>query len=69
VLQSAKFDPNGEYIRRWVPELRGVDPKDIHAPWEKGLKVKGYPERPIVERDKERTLRTYKLSKETQAAM
>ena len=64
VLQSVKFDPNGEYIRRWVPELRGLDAKDIHAPWKKGIKVKSYPERPIVERDKERTLQAYKLSKE-----
>lgn len=64
VLQSMKFDPNGDYIRKWVPELRGLDTKDIHAPWEKGIKVKGYPEGPIIERDKERTLRAYKLSKE-----
>lgn len=67
VLQGTKFDPNGEYVRRWVPELRALDAKDIHAPWEKGIKAKGYPERPIVERDKERTLRAYKLSKETKA--
>lgn len=66
VLQSAKFDPQGEYIRRWVPELREVDRKAIHAPWEKGIKIKGYPERPIVDRDKERTLRAYKFSKEAQ---
>ncbi len=64
ILQSAKFDPNGEYIRKWVPELRGVEAKDIHAPWEKGIKVKGYPERPIVERNKDRILRAYKISKE-----
>jgi deoxyribodipyrimidine photo-lyase len=69
VLQSKKFDPNGEYIRRWVPELRGVDAKDIHTPWEKGIQVKAYPERPIVERDKERTLQAYIFSKESQAAM
>jgi deoxyribodipyrimidine photo-lyase len=68
VLQSAKFDPNGDYIRNWIPELRDLDAKEIHAPWEKGLKVKGYPEHPIFERDKERTLRAYKLSKEMQNA-
>jgi len=48
-----------------VRELRGVDAKNIHAPWEKGIKVKGYPERPIIERNKERTLQAYKLSKES----
>ena len=62
-LQSAKFDPNGDYIRKWVPELRGVDAKDIHAPWEKGIKIKGYPEKPIIERNKERTLQAYQQSK------
>ncbi|MGZ9220908.1 MAG: cryptochrome/photolyase family protein [Anaerolineales bacterium] len=64
ILQSAKFDPNGEYIRKWLPELRNIDPKDIHAPWEKGIKVKGYPEKPMIERNKERTLRAYQFSKQ-----
>jgi deoxyribodipyrimidine photo-lyase len=63
ILQSAKFDPNGDYIRQWVHELRNVDAKDIHAPWEKEIKVNGYPERPIIERDKERTLQAYSKSK------
>ena len=32
VLQSQKFDPRGEYIRRWVPELAGLPTKFIHQP-------------------------------------
>jgi deoxyribodipyrimidine photo-lyase len=65
VLQSRKFDPSGNYIRSWIPELRELNAKRIQAPWEHGIKVKGYPERPIVERDKQRTLMAYRVSKET----
>jgi deoxyribodipyrimidine photo-lyase len=31
--QAKKFDPDGEYIRRWVAELRNVPAKRIHEPW------------------------------------
>jgi len=34
ILQSLKFDPEGEFIRRWVPELRELDNKTIHWPFE-----------------------------------
>lgn len=63
VLQSKKFDPHGDYIRKWVPELRHVPRNEIHAPWEHGIKVAGYPERPVVERDQERTMNAYRLSR------
>jgi deoxyribodipyrimidine photo-lyase len=33
VLQSRKFDPNGVYIRHFLPELAGVPDKYIHEPW------------------------------------
>jgi deoxyribodipyrimidine photo-lyase len=32
--QGEKFDPEGVYIKRWVPELRSLDAKFIHAPYD-----------------------------------
>lgn len=37
ILQGKKFDPEGEYIRRWVPELANVPRQFIHSPWEMPL--------------------------------
>ena len=54
--QSKKFDPNGEYIRHWVPELKNVKGPAIHDPTTLGKKEfakLGYP-RPIVDHDKAR---------------
>ncbi|HLP25796.1 MAG TPA: deoxyribodipyrimidine photo-lyase [Acidobacteriota bacterium] len=57
ILQGAKFDPNGDYVRRWVPELAKLPAESIHAPWEApGLELnaagvllgENYP-RPIVD--------------------
>ena len=33
VLQGEKFDKTGYYVRRWVPELAGLENKYIHQPW------------------------------------
>lgn len=33
VLQGRKFDPDGAYVRRWVPELKGLSARWIHEPW------------------------------------
>lgn len=49
VLQSKKFDPDGDYIRRWVPELKDMPINDIHEPWNAGgLLHNTYPA-PIVD--------------------
>jgi len=34
VLQGERFDPNGDYVRQWVPELARLPAKYIHKPWE-----------------------------------
>lgn len=65
LLQSEKFDPDGEYIRKWVPELKGVEGKAIHDPYGRGAgnkaKKNGYP-KPMVEHKgcRERALAAYK---------
>jgi deoxyribodipyrimidine photo-lyase len=33
ILQGKKFDPNGDYVRQWIPEIRTVPTKYIHEPW------------------------------------
>ena len=69
ILQSRKFDPQGEYIRRYVPELRDFPIEFLHAPWEapplvlQSLKGK-YPA-PIIDHAtaRDRALEAYHVSK------
>ncbi|MCX6522002.1 MAG: deoxyribodipyrimidine photo-lyase [Actinobacteria bacterium] len=58
--QSERFDPDGEYLRRWVPELRDVGGVAVHAP-DGLLRPADYPP-PIVDHAAERdeALRRYK---------
>ncbi len=42
VLQGQKFDPDGVYVRRWVPELAKLPDKFLHAPWTAPAEVRAY---------------------------
>jgi deoxyribodipyrimidine photo-lyase len=50
LTQSQRFDPQGEYIRRHVPELAGLSAREIHAPWRlpAARRPAGYP-LPVVD--------------------
>jgi deoxyribodipyrimidine photo-lyase len=52
--QAERYDPNGDYTRRWLPELTDLaNPRDAHQPWRLGettLRRLGYPA-PIVDLD------------------
>ena len=63
VLQGLKFDPDGTYVRRWVPELRDVPDAHVHAPWDAGGPA------PIVDlaAGRERALAAYKQISKTAA--
>jgi deoxyribodipyrimidine photo-lyase len=43
VLQGRRFDPAGEYVRRWISPLAGVADKQVHSPWLAEAAPKGYP--------------------------
>jgi deoxyribodipyrimidine photo-lyase len=52
VTQSKRFDPDGDYIRRWLPELRAVGAGYVHEPWRSPTPLSYIA--PIVDHDVER---------------
>jgi len=73
ILQGKRFDPEGEYIKKYIPELANVPNHYIHSPWEMPIDIqekshceigKDYPN-PIIDHNyaKQRTLRAYKMMK------
>jgi deoxyribodipyrimidine photo-lyase len=48
VVQGRKFDPDGAYVRRWVPELSNLPTEHIHTPWKLQSPPRGYPA-PLVD--------------------
>jgi len=73
VLQGEKFDPDGSYVRRYVPELANLPDRYVHRPWEapasvlkdSGLELgKGYP-RPIVDhaQARDRAMAAYRATR------
>ncbi|GMA31706.1 cryptochrome/photolyase family protein [Litorihabitans aurantiacus] len=60
VTQGLKFDPHGDYVRRWVPELGEIPGKAVHEPWKLDEQPAGYPERMVDhKRAREVTLEAY----------
>jgi deoxyribodipyrimidine photo-lyase len=53
IKQGQDYDPDGTYIRRWVPELREARGKAVHTPWTLDQRPTGYPA-PIVDHAEER---------------
>lgn len=53
VTQGLRFDPDGDYVRRYVPELRDLPGAAAHEPWKHPLLAGDYPE-PVVDHAEER---------------
>jgi deoxyribodipyrimidine photo-lyase len=58
VLQGEHYDPDGDYVRRWIPELRALPGAGAHQPWLGG--APDYPQRIVDHRmARERALEAY----------
>ncbi|MBA2696413.1 MAG: deoxyribodipyrimidine photo-lyase [Actinobacteria bacterium] len=65
VTQGERFDPSGDYVRRYLPELRHLAGKAAHQPWgaDDGY-AQGYPERIVEHKEaREEALRRYEAAR------
>jgi deoxyribodipyrimidine photo-lyase len=62
VSQGERWDPEGRYVRRWVPELAEVEPRFLQRPWEAASPPRHYP-RPIVDHAERRALALRRFEK------
>jgi deoxyribodipyrimidine photo-lyase len=79
LLQGAKFDPDGTYVRRWVPALADLPAEFVHRPWEApaatlaraGIQLGGNYPRPIVDHTEARraALAAFAALKEKRSAI
>ena len=56
VTQGERSDPDGEYVRKWVPELAGYPAHSIHGPWQKSRRNTFPARAPIVDLNRSREL-------------
>ena len=59
ILQGERFDPTGDYVKKWIPELLNIPNEFIHKPWDLNVNIKDfkigetYP-KPIVKHEEAR---------------
>ena len=63
IRQAERFDPNGDFVRRMIPELAGAEKKQLLEPWKYGG-VEGYPA-PMIDLNtaRDQTLAVWKLAR------
>lgn len=63
ITQGQKFDPDGEYIRRWVPELANIPNKYIHTPWKMPTQIQ-HKANCLIEQDYPKPIVDHKMARQ-----
>jgi deoxyribodipyrimidine photo-lyase len=68
VAQGERFDPDGAYVKRWVPELADVPADAVHRPWRAPMLCPEYPP-PVVDHAERRRLALQRFEEARRAAL